>query len=166
MIRQGILEPVHPGGITNASPVVWQRKKSGELGFCVDLKVHINGKVMDEDYPIQVMKTIFHNLHGASYFTLAKLTSQMPTIKLNLTKRQKIYAQSTHLRDYLRCADYLGIEELVFNLPKLHRISQGCCDHSRRYVGVWNYQGAVRQWECLQSRVDYVRRILLLMRKM
>ena len=34
----------------------------------MDLKVHINGKVMDEDYPIPDMKTIFHNLHRASYF--------------------------------------------------------------------------------------------------
>ena len=49
MVRQGFLEPVQPGGVTNASPVVWQRKKSGELRLCVDLEVHINGKVMDED---------------------------------------------------------------------------------------------------------------------
>ena len=27
MFRQGILEPVQPGGVNNASPVVWQRKK-------------------------------------------------------------------------------------------------------------------------------------------
>ena len=66
MVRQGILEPVQPGGVTNASPVVWQRKKNGALRLCVDLQVHINGKVMDEDYPIPDMETIFHNLHGAS----------------------------------------------------------------------------------------------------
>ena len=68
MVRQIFLELVKPGGVTNASPVVWQRKKSRELRLCVDLKVHINGKVMDEDYPIPDMETIFHNLHGASYF--------------------------------------------------------------------------------------------------
>ena len=68
MVRQGILEPVQPGGVTNASPVVWQRKKSGEMRLCVDLKVHIKGKVMDEEYPIPDMETTFHNLHGASYF--------------------------------------------------------------------------------------------------
>ena len=103
MVRQGIFEPVQPGGVTNASPVVWQRKKSGELRLCVNLKVHINGKVKDEDYPVPDIETIFHNLHGASYFK--KLTFQMPIIKLNLT--QKIHAQSTHLRDCSRCADYL-----------------------------------------------------------
>ena len=68
MVRQGILEPVQPGGVTNASAVVWQRKRSGELRLCMDLKVHINGKVIDEDYPIPDMETIFQNLHGASYF--------------------------------------------------------------------------------------------------
>ena len=68
MDRQGIVEPVQPGGVTNASPVVWQRKKSGELRFCVDLKVHINEKVMDEYYPLPDLETIFHKLHGASYF--------------------------------------------------------------------------------------------------
>ena len=68
MVPQGILEPVQPGGVTNTSPVVWQRKKNGALRLCVDLKVHINGKVMDEDYPIPDTETIFHNLHGTSYF--------------------------------------------------------------------------------------------------
>ena len=60
--------PVQPGGVTNASQVVWQRKKRREMRFCVDLKVHINGNVKDEDNPIPDMETIFHNLHVASYF--------------------------------------------------------------------------------------------------
>ena len=64
MVRLDILEPVQHGGVTNASPVVWQRKKNGVLRLCVDLKLHINGKVMEEDYPIPDMETIFHNLHG------------------------------------------------------------------------------------------------------
>ena len=68
MVKQGILEQVQPGGITKASPVVWQRKKSEELGLCVDLKVHINFNAMDEDYPIPDIEKIIHKLHGASYF--------------------------------------------------------------------------------------------------
>ena len=68
MVKQGILEPVQPGGVTKAPPVVWQRKKNGARRLCVDLKVHINGKVMDEDYPIPDMETILHKLLGASYF--------------------------------------------------------------------------------------------------
>ena len=83
MVRQCILEPVQPGGVTNASPVVWQRKKSGELRLCVDLKVHINGKVMDEDYPIPDMETIFHNLHGASYFGKIDLLDAYYQIELD-----------------------------------------------------------------------------------
>ena len=83
MVRQGILEPVQPGGVTNASPVVWQRKKSGELRLCVDLKVHVNGKVMDEDYRIPDMETIFHNLHGASYFGKINLSDAYYQIELD-----------------------------------------------------------------------------------
>ena len=105
MVAHGILELVQPSAVRNASPAVWHRKKSGELRFCVDVKVHINGNVMDEDYPKPDMETIFHNLHGASYF--AELTSQMPDTKLNLRERQQIFAQSTHLRDTSRSADYL-----------------------------------------------------------
>ena len=83
MVQQGILEPVQPGGFTNASPVVWQRKKNGALRLCVDLKVHINGKVMDEDYPIPDMETIFHNLHGASYFGKIDLSDAYFQIELD-----------------------------------------------------------------------------------
>ena len=82
-VRQSILEPVQPGGVTNASPVVWQRKKSGELRLCLDLKVHINGKVMDEDYPIPDLETIFHKLHGASYFGKIELSDAYYLIKLD-----------------------------------------------------------------------------------
>ena len=83
MVRQGILEPVQPGGVTNASSVVWQRKKNGALRLCVDLKVHINGKVMDEDYPIPDIETIFHNLHGASYFGKIDLSDAYYQIELD-----------------------------------------------------------------------------------
>ena len=68
MVRQGIPEPVQPGGVTNASPVVWQLRKNETLGLCVDLRIHNNCKVMDEDQPIPDIDIIFHNLHRASYF--------------------------------------------------------------------------------------------------
>ena len=83
MIRQGIFEPAQPGEVTNASPVVWERKKSGELRLCVDLKVYHNGKVMDEDYLIPDMETIFHNLHGASYFDQIHLSDAYYQIELD-----------------------------------------------------------------------------------
>ena len=66
IVRQGILEPLQPG-VTNASPVVQWCGREKELRLFVACKVHINGNVMDEVYPIPDMETIFHNLHGASY---------------------------------------------------------------------------------------------------
>ena len=50
------------------------------------------------------METIFKNQNGASYFGKTDLSDAQ--YQMNLTKRQKIYAQSTHLRDCSRCADY------------------------------------------------------------
>ena len=105
MIGQKILEPVKPEGVTNASPVVWQRKESGGLRLCVDLKVHINGKFMDEDYPIPDMETIFHNLHGTSYFGKIDLSDAYYQIELD--EEAKDICKSTQLRDCSRCADYL-----------------------------------------------------------
>ena len=46
MMRQGMLEQVQPGGVTNASPVFWQRKKNGAHRLCVNLKDHINAKLL------------------------------------------------------------------------------------------------------------------------
>ena len=97
MVRQSNLQPVQPGGVTNASPVVWQLKKNGTLRLCVDLKVHINGKVMDEDNPIRDMKTIFHNLHGASYF--GKIDVSDAYYQIELDKDANKCPQSTNRKD-------------------------------------------------------------------
>ena len=70
MVRQDILEPVQPGGVTYASSVVWQRKKSGELR----LESAYQWQGVDEDYPMPDIETIFHNLHGASYFCKIELS--------------------------------------------------------------------------------------------
>ena len=83
MVRYGILDSVQPRGFINASPVVWHRKNSGELRLCVDLKLHINGKVMDEDYPIPDMETIFHNLQGALFFGKIDLSDAYCQIELD-----------------------------------------------------------------------------------
>ena len=83
MVGQGILDPVQPGGVANTSPVLRQRKNSGELRLCVALKVHINGKVMYEDYPIPYMETIFDNLRGASYFGKIDFSNAYNQIELD-----------------------------------------------------------------------------------
>ena len=146
MVRQGILEPVQPGGVTNASPLVWQRKKSGELRLCAELKVHINGKVMDEDYPIPDMETIFHNLHGASYFGKIDLSGIYYQIELYKEAKDICTINTSQGQDLPTTS---GIEKLFFHVPELHRINtqrnQRCCDLSRRCIGKWNYQGAFRQ---------------------
>ena len=67
-MRQGILEPVQAGGVTNASLILFQWKKNGELRLSVDSKFHIKGKIMDKDYPISDIETIFHKLYEASFF--------------------------------------------------------------------------------------------------
>ena len=101
--------------------------------------------------------------------TLAKMTSQMLTIKLNLRRRQKIYAQSTHLRDCSRYADYLKEWN---TLPESSRVTPN--QHSKESKVLWSLKTIC--WcmeitrssstrECLQSRADYVRKTLLLMRK-
>ena len=58
-------------------------EKNGALRLWVDLKDHINGKVMDEDYPIPDMETIFHNLHRASYFRTIDLSDAYYHIELD-----------------------------------------------------------------------------------
>ena len=82
MVRQGILEPLHPRGVINISPVVWPRKKNGGLRLCVDLKVHIKGNVMNEDYPKPGMETSIRHLHRASYFGKIDLSDAYYQIEL------------------------------------------------------------------------------------
>ena len=179
MVRQGILELVQPGGVTNASPVVWQRKKSGELRLCMDLKVHINGKVMDEDYPIPDMGTIFHNLHGASYFGIIDLSDAYHQIELD-EEAKDICTVNTSQGLFKMCRLPQGLKnssstfsnQHFFNLLESIRIASN--QHSKESKVLWSFKtmylcmelprrSSTR--ECLQSRVDYVRKILLLMRR-
>ena len=81
MVRHVI--PEKPGGVIIASPVVWQRKNSGELKLCVYLKVHIKDQVLDEDYPIPDLETIFHNLPGAPYFGKTDLSDVYYQIEID-----------------------------------------------------------------------------------
>ena len=72
----------------NASPGMWRRKKSEELRLSVELKVHINGLVMDEDYPIPDMEMICYKLHGASYFGKIDLSDAYYQIELDEKAKQ------------------------------------------------------------------------------
>ena len=161
MVRQGILEAAQPGGVTNTSPVVWQRMKNGALRLCVDLKVHINGKVMNEDYPIPDMETVFHNLHGASYFGKIHSSDAYYQIELEEDAKEK-YAQSTHRNDCSRCAGFLRAYRT------LHQSSRIALSKLSKESRVWS-SSKTTPWymeqqmintrnECLQSRVGYVKK--------
>ena len=149
LVRQVILEPVQPGGVTNASPVVSQRKRSGELRLCVDLKVHTNGKDMDAWMRTTQYQTWRRS--STTYMgphTLAKLTSQMPTIKLNFTKKQKIYAQSTHLRDFKMC-------RLPQGLKNSSSIFQNCIESTLKGIkGVVIFQDDVLLYGTTKEQLD------------
>ena len=69
-MRQGILEPLQPGGVTNASPVVWQRKKKGAMRRP---ESQLNGNVIEEVYPTPDLRP--HSIISMGSLTLAKLTS-------------------------------------------------------------------------------------------
>ena len=168
MVRQGILEPVQPGGVTNASPVVWQRKKNGALRLCVDLKVLINGKVMDEDYPIPDMETIFHNLHGASYFGKIDLSDAYYQIELD-EEAKKICTMNTSQGLFKIC-------RLPQGLKNSSSIFQNCIESNLKGLkGVVIFQDDVLVYETTKdqyekrmlavSRVGYVKKISPSMRR-
>ena len=153
MVRQGILEPVQPGGVTNASPVVWQRKKSGELRLCVDLKVHINGKVMDEDYPIPDMETIFHNLNGASYFGKIDLSDAYYQIELD-EEEKDICTINTSQGLIKMC-------RLPQGLKNLSSIFQNCIESTLKGIkGVVIFQDDVLVYGTTKEQFDKSKRML------
>ena len=79
----GILEPVDPGGVTNASPVVWVKRSGGRLRMCADYKVHVNAKIKTEDYPIPPIETIFGKTSGAKFFAKIDLSNAYWQITLD-----------------------------------------------------------------------------------
>ena len=147
MVRQGILEPVQPEGVTNASPVVWQTRKSGELRICVDLKVHINGKVMDGDYPIPDMETIFHNLHGASYFGKIDLSDAYYQIELD-EEAKDICTINTSQQLFKMCRIPQG-------LKNSSSIFQNCIQSTLKGIkGVVIFQDDVLVYETTKEQFD------------
>ena len=85
----------------------------------MDLEVRINGNVMDEDYPIPEMKTIFHNLHGASYFGKKSL---IRCILSNLAGgRCKRNIHNQHIARIVKDVQASsGPKELFINLSKMY----------------------------------------------
>ena len=120
MEQQGLLEAVGPGGVTNVSAVVWQRKKHGALRLCVDLKVHINGKVMDEDSPNPDIETILHNLHGASYCGKIDLSDAYYQIELDEDSKNMHNQHIARIVQDVQASS--GPKEIFINLPEMKRV--------------------------------------------
>ena len=59
----------------NASPVVWARKKSGDLCLCADYKVHINSRINNYAYPMPNTETIIAGLDSAKFFSKLNMKS-------------------------------------------------------------------------------------------
>ena len=87
LVAQGILKPVDPGGVKNASPVVWQMKKNGSLRMCADYRMHVNDKLLTEAYPLPDIETVrfrICKLHGADkFFAKIDLSSAYYQIELD-----------------------------------------------------------------------------------
>jgi hypothetical protein len=78
----GVIEPIE-GPVSNASPVVWVKKKDGSLRMCADYKVHVNGKIKSESYPIPSIEHLFAKLKNAKKFAKVDLRSAYWQIALD-----------------------------------------------------------------------------------
>ena len=65
---QGIIAPVDPGGVMNASPDVWQRKKDGSSSALCRLQSSCERKIMTRDCPLPDIETLFHELEGSKFY--------------------------------------------------------------------------------------------------
>jgi hypothetical protein len=81
--QMGVITQCEPGGSANASPVVWIKKKDGNLRMCADFKVHVNGKIESESYPIPNIETVFSSVKNSKYFAKLDLSSAYWQIELD-----------------------------------------------------------------------------------
>ena len=84
MVRQGILEPVQPGGVINASPVVWQRKKMELWDSAWTWKFTSMAKLWTMTIQSQTRRPF-----SLGPLTLKKLNYQTHIIKMSWTRMQK-----------------------------------------------------------------------------
>jgi len=92
--EKGVIERTSSVGIENASPIVWVRKRNGQLRMCPDYKVHLNSKIYTEDYPLPTIDTIFSKLAGAKRFATIDLQDAYWQIEVD-EPSQKICAINT-----------------------------------------------------------------------
>ena len=78
LLAQGV---IRPSTSPWASPVVMVPKKSGEWRLCVDYRA-LNNITQKDAFPLPVIRDIFDQLEGASYFSLLDLDSGYHQLKL------------------------------------------------------------------------------------
>ena len=124
---------------------------------------------MDEEYPIPHMETIFHNLHGASYFGNIDLSGAYYQIEIDEEAKDIHYQHISGLFKMCRLPQGLKNSSSIF---------QNCMESTLKGIksvvifqddvlvyGIMEPPRSRLTGECLLSRVDYVKFFLLLMRK-
>lgn len=81
--QMGVIERCGSEGVSNASPVVWVKKKDGGLRMCADYKVHVNQKILTDSYPLPRIEEVFNGLDKAKYFAKIDLKAAYWQIQLD-----------------------------------------------------------------------------------
>jgi transposase InsO family protein len=93
LVAKGVLSPVDSSPC--ASPVVWVKKRNGDLRLCADFKGHVNKAIASDSYPIPAMETIFANLSDAKVFAKLDLREAYWQIKID-KKARELCTINTH----------------------------------------------------------------------
>ena len=95
--------------------------RRGALRLSMDLNVHMNGKVTDEEYPIPDMEATFHNLLGASYFGKIDLSDAYYQRELDEDANEQVYNQ--HIARIVQDVQASSeLEKICIHLQKLLRV--------------------------------------------
>ena len=92
--RRGVISKIS-GGSDNASPVVWVRKRNGDLRMCVDFKAHVNSKIKTVSFPTPPIETIFAKLKNAKKFAKLDLPEAYSQIQLDEDARWQSVINTT-----------------------------------------------------------------------
>ena len=84
--QRGIIKPVTSSRY--ASPVVWVRKRNGDLRMCADFKVHVNRAVKSDAFPMPSVETIFTGLDNSKVFAKLDLTDAYSQVPLSKASRE------------------------------------------------------------------------------
>ena len=102
---------------------------------------------MDEDYPIPDMETIFHNLHGASYFGKINLAGAYYQIELDEEAKDICTINTSH--------GLFKMCQLPQGLKHSSSIFQNCIEYTRKGIkGVVIFQDDVLVYGITKEQFD------------